>query len=161
MGIYRLALIAFLFIAGCAPAHYYKSGFIHDPSLDRFGASLAREGGSVVVRSYVRSEIPLRTEYIYENLDITMPDGVELNKKYPAGSRGFVLWYANGGQAGQIETRKARGTIAVRSLTADKVLLECDLEFYGFTMKGHYMNPPASIKRKGILSAKRGYVLYP
>ncbi|MBN1531502.1 MAG: hypothetical protein JXA20_02460 [Spirochaetes bacterium] len=153
------ALIA-LFVCSCAPRHHHGCGFVDNPDFGQFGASLDRTGGCRIVKSYIRSEVWFRTEYIYENFDITIPETLATGTPHDAGTKGVAIWYAKGGQVGQIETRRARGTFTIRSCDSDRMVLDLDLTFHGFTVAGGSPEVPESISRRGTLTAIRGYELY-
>ncbi|MCU0848767.1 MAG: hypothetical protein MUD12_12850 [Spirochaetes bacterium] len=153
--------MAFLVLAaGCSPRHYYSCGFLRNPSFDLFGASLQREGGRYVVRSYIQSKEPFRTEYVYENFDVSFPAEIRAGDRMDMGDGRAGIWYAAGGEAGQIETRKARGSIIIKKITGREAVLDVDLEFYGFERKGSPEKPPEKIARRGQLAASAGYSLY-
>lgn len=155
----------FLFISfilvSCNPPHHHRgASFITEPKLEFFGASLEKINGKISVKSYFQSSVIGRTEYIYENLNIELPENIKVGEKYELWTSHVKLWYAKGGQAGQINTEKAAGTIEITRVESSELELHCDLKFYGFSMKGHFPEVPNEIRRKGILTAKMGYRLY-
>ena len=158
---YAPVIVLAVFIASCGLPHQHKgASFITAPGLELFGASLAEENGAYVIRSYFQSSIIGRTGYIYENLDMKITSPISAGKSQDVSIPGISIQYASGGQGGQISTGKAKGVITVLQVSDSVVKVQCDLEFSGFTVKGHYGKVPDSVKRKGILTAKKGYRLY-
>ena len=157
-----LASVLIFITISCSPRHYYSTGFIRNPSFNMYGANLKKQNNDYSIKSYIRSEIAIRTEYIYENFNISFPKTFQQDKKYNINEKGVTIWYAKGGQAGQIETTKARGHFTIKDISDDSVKLNVDLTFYGFTRTktSGLITLPKSIKRQGCLSAKEGYKLY-
>ena len=156
------SLILLLFLPSCSPRHYHGCGFIQNPRFDQFGASYDHEKGRRVIKSYIRSEMRFRTEYIYENFDIIIPDTLITGKEYSVSDPGITVWYARGGQAGQIETTAAKGTVTVKDIDDDDdITLVLNLKFYAFTVTGgHLTGIPDRIERSGTLHGIKGYRLY-
>lgn len=155
------ASIMFLFLISCSPRHYHGCGFIESPDFDQFGASLERGKGVYIIKSYIRSEIFFRTEYIYENFDITLPDTLIPGKEYRVGEIPAVIWYAKGGQVGQIESGKAEGTLTITAVSDSEMRLQLDLTFLDMKKGGgSFTDFPPTIRRKGTLRAIRNYTLY-
>ena len=144
----------------CAPKHYYSSGYINNPNFNLFGASLSLDSGKYIIKSYIQSSKSSRTEYIYENFDISFPDTFALNQKFKIENNRVYIWYARGGQAGQIETTKGTGTFKILSMSKKEVKLELEIELQKFSTKGSIKKAPERIHRKGILTAKKGYKLF-
>lgn len=163
---HRIILVApvfviYMFLASCGLPHQHRgTSFITTPGLELFGASLVKENGVLVIKSCFQSSIIGRTEYIYENLDMEISAQVSAGKSYNASIPGIRMLYSSGGQGGQISTGKVKGAMTVLDISDSVVKVQCDLEFSGFTVKGHYGTVPDSVKRKGILTAKKGYRLY-
>ena len=142
-------------------AHYHKGGsFIHNPTFKLFGANLTQKENLFQIKSYFKSSIRMRTEYIYENFDISFPDNYEINKEYNITDSNVKIWYAKGGQAGQIETKEAEGTFKILKKTEDSIEIELNLTFKNFIQRKAYPMPKKPIIRNGILKAKKGYELY-
>ena len=147
--------------AACDLPHQHTGlSFITDPGLELFGARLDRADGRIIVKSSFQSSITGRTEYIYENLDMELPGTVAAGSVIDATGKDVVIRYAKGGQGGQMETARARGSLTVLAVSECEMKLKCELEFSGFTAKGHPGDLLASISRKGTLTAKKGYRLY-
>ncbi len=155
-----LLAILILCATSCVPRHHHGCGFISDPDFSLFGASLHHDGGRYIVKSYIRSEAPFRTEYIYENFDIFFPDTFKSGKKYDISEKGVGFTYVMGGQGGQIETVRGKGTFSFQSPHPDTLLIDLDLVFTDFTLSGGHMDMPESTARKGRLKAEKGYRLY-
>ncbi len=156
--IIQLIFIMFIYMNACSQSHHRGLSFITNPDFDDFAASLTVDRESLMIQSYFQSSIIGRTEYIYENFDITIPKNLERNKKYDVTS--YSIRYAKGGQGGQIATEKAEGCFIIKKITHNSVDLEMDVEFKNFAMKGQYPDVPSKLKRKGILSAKIGNKIY-
>jgi len=154
------ALIITAMCSGCLRHNHYGCGFINDPDFNKFGASFSREAGVYIIKSYIQSGMILRSEYIYENFDITIPDSFVPGKEYSIAEPGVKFWYAKGGQAGQIETAKAKGTFTIKNITGEGIELELNIKFYDFKKTEFYSNLPEYILRKGTLGARKGYKLY-
>jgi hypothetical protein len=154
-------VVLITFAVSCGLPHYHNGmSFITNPSLELFGSNLDIVNGKYVVKSYFQSSIIGRTEYIYEYLVLEFLDSVVAGKKYDIPVSGIKIQYDKGGQAGQISSIKAKGVITVLEVSDSVLKLDCDLEFSSFTLKGNYNQVPDTIKRKGILTAKKGYRLY-
>ncbi len=158
--VYALAVAAAMSVACGLPHQHRGLSFITDPALELFGARLDRADGRIIVKSYFQSSITGRTEYIYENLDMELPGTVAAGSVIDATGKDVVIRYAKGGQGGQMETARARGSLTVLAVSECEMKLKCELEFSGFTAKGHPGDLPAIIKRQGTLTAKKGYRLY-
>lgn len=151
-----------LILTCSSPKHYHKgTELISDPDLDEFGASLDGKKHQYVIKSYFRSSIINRTEYIYEKLNLTIPKSIGLREKIKIPDDRIHIWYAKGGQAGQIDTTHARGNIMPIAITATDISIELDLTFSNFKHKGFTHKSIERIHRKGLFTAKKGYQLYP
>ncbi len=151
-----------LILTCSSPKHYHKgNSFINDPDLDEFGATFEKKNNQYLIKSYFRSSIINRTEYIYENLNLTIPKSIGLKEKIKIPDDRITFWYAKGGQAGQIETAHASGYITLISITETDIQIEVNLTFNNFEQKGSFNKSIGSIHRKGTLTAKKGYKLYP
>ena len=151
---------AIIILAGCGPSHYQRGfSFNMNPSLGDFGAALTENEKEYRVESYFQSSIFFRTEYVYENLNITMPKGHAPGTKHPLDGPGVSVWYASGGQGGQAESRKGSGYFIIRKAAPGLLEVEISATFTGFTVKGS-VRPPESVKRTGVLRAVKGYALY-
>ncbi|HCL55828.1 MAG TPA: hypothetical protein DHW82_02325 [Spirochaetia bacterium] len=150
-----------ILFSGCAGGKHYHKGtsFIQNPDFELFGASLKETAVSYEIESYFQSSIIGRTEYIYENLNITLPKDLEVNQTIPVG-QSLKVWYAKGGQGGQIETEEAEGSVVIRKKDENEVFLELNLKFKNFKIVGHVSSAPETVERKGLLSAVKGYKIY-
>jgi hypothetical protein len=158
-------LVLILFTAACGNnKSRFRAGtdYIRDPGLNLFVSSLTINEGVYVLKSYFRSSVRGRTEYIYENLDITIPALFEVGREYPFDSPGVTVWYAKGGFAGQIETTNVSGSFKILEKTDRTVEVRIDAEFYNFVKKGVWdeVTLPASIRRRGTIISAVGNELY-
>ena len=92
----KIFWMSILFTCACSPRHYHSCWFIHNPSFDQFGASLEKSESFWMITSYIRSEMKFRTEYIYENFDMTFPHNYKVNKKYDITTAGMSIYFAKG-----------------------------------------------------------------
>lgn len=160
-----LSFISFILLFGCdnfKPHYYQDSQFIHNPTLNMFGAKMSIQQDQFRIESYFRSSIIGRSEYIYENLDLTFPKDFKLNQKYNIGSDQVKIWYAKGGMSGQFETSTADGFFIIEEKTQEKIKINITVTFSNFSYKGSLtkVTLPTTIQRKGLLSAELNYDLY-
>jgi len=139
-------------------SHYhFGSSYITDPDFKLFGANLTKSESFYKIESYFRSSITGRTEYIYENFNLTFPIDIKQNQLLDASQ--FDIWYAKGGQGGQIETNFATGSFTVIKLSDKECSIDLNLAFSNFSIVGSF-EKQNTIIRNGILTAKINYELY-
>lgn len=153
-------MITAAILSGCQKRNHFCCGFISNPDFGKFGASYTHENGVHTVKSYIQSKMLFRTEYIYENFDISIPDSLIPGKRYSAAEPGVKLWYAGGGQTGQLETERADGFFIIKKVDDDSIELELSLKFSGFKKTEWHGEVPEYILREGTLTATKGYRLY-
>ncbi len=150
-----------LLLFSCGSGHNHVGfEYVTSPTFDQFGATLAETEKGREIKSYFQSSLYFRTEYIFENFNITLPKSLTTGKEYSAGEEGVEIWYARGGQVGSIETEKAQGHFTILEMSGDMLRLKLSLEFSGFTAKRAMVDIPDKIKREGVLTARKGYKLY-
>lgn len=145
--------------SACAPRHYYSSGFIKKPSLDQFGAQLKDTYSQRIVTAYIRSKMPLRTEYIYERLVIRLPKNLKIVTSYKLPHKDISILYQKGGQAGQVTSTTVEGFVKVTEQSKRRLILHAQLKFTSFSVEGS-LPKPSKIVRSGVLKPVKGYQLY-
>lgn len=158
-------LILILLATACGnvkPHFYVGTSFIQNPDMSMFGSLLTTDGGRYSLKSYFRSSIRNRTEYIFENFDMTIPALLETGREYSFDTPGVTVWYAKGGFAGQIETTNVSGSFTILERTDKSIKIKLQAEFYQFSKEGVWDDPtlPASIRREGVITSTVGYDIY-
>ena len=154
MGFFLCLLIA------CAASSFSGTARSEAPRFTSFRGSYELRDGIIAVKSYYQKRMFFRTEYTYESLDFEIPDGLETGRRYEFEKHAKKVLYTNGGQAGQIETGTAKGSMTIVSRSAGRIRFELELIFSGFSTKGHIMEIPSSLARKGRLTADKGAKIY-
>ncbi len=148
------------FMTACAASGVSGTARGEAPRFNSYRGSYELRGGVIAVKSYYQKRMFFRTEYTYESLDFEIPDGLEVGRRYEFEKHAKKVFYTSGGQAGQIETATAKGSMTIVSRSADRIRFELDLTFSGFTTKGHIMEIPSSLTRTGQLTADKGAKIY-
>ncbi len=130
------------------------------PRFGSFRGSYELRDGIIAVKSYYQKRMFFRTEYTYESLDFEIPDGLETGRRYEFEKHAKKVFYTSGGQAGQIETGTAKGSMTIVSRSEGRIRFELDLIFSGFSTKGHITENPSSLQRAGRLTADKGAKIY-
>ncbi len=155
-------LLLFVSCTQSRPHYHLGASYIGNPGMDLFGSVLTSDSSSDYLKSYFRSSVRGRTEYIYEDFDMTVPKLLEPGREYGFDTPGVAVWYAKGGFSGQIETTNVEGSFVILERTDSLIRIKLTAEFFAFSKEGVWDDPtlPDSIRREGILTSKAGYELY-
>lgn len=144
------------------PGYHTGSAYILQPGLEMYGWKCYESLYHVALEGYFQSSIAGRTEYIYEDFQLTFPAGFMTNHVYSLRTPGVNLWFARGGQAGQVESTNAVGTFVILETNTAGIKIRLDAEFTQFTNKddGGFMELPESVRRQGVITAGKSFVFY-
>lgn len=131
---------------------YSGSEWITSPEMELFGAEYAVEDGDYRIEAYFESRIKNRTEYIYENLNLTFPVDFEPDTDYTFTNDGVEVLYAKGGQVGQLESNLAEGTFSY-NMVGSAIKVELNARFSDFITVGYVSSSNTEIFRTGTLNA--------
>lgn len=147
------------FIIFCCIANAYAQQNKQN-SFTKFQTGFEQKADKFIIKGYLREKSFVKSEYTYEQFEISFPANIEINKEYNINNNDFAIFYAVGSEGGQIETKTAKGTCKLISKSNKNINITLDLILSNFQLKGHMMNIPKEITLKGILNAKKDLKVY-